>query len=243
MKLSVIIAAGYARPFRLMALCDKLMHQSQPPDEVIIADDTGGAGDWSIVVQQQWPFALLVVPSEMPADVNGVSVARNKAAQATDSDLLLFLDDDSLPHRMCCEVHRYVHEQHSEVPLAILGQRSGEYEYLKARLPLQPYSDKAKREVQGVNWGNFISNNLSVNHQAFDAVGGFDEDFAQADEYGWEDIELGIRWMSAGYQFGYTPDALVYHPDVPRTPEKQARAGKAHLRLVAKHPGLFVRTK
>ena len=231
MSISVIIAAGYDRPWRMRALLGLLARQTHKPHEVIIADDTG---------LPESPFAELgarVVRSGLPPDVNGVSVARNAAAYAATGDVILLLDDDSLPNLWCIEVHDYVHNLQQGKPAAVLGQRTVEYKVVGICPPIGPLSDKAKIEVQGnLTWGNFISNNLSLTREAFLALDGFDEDFAQPGEYGWEDIELGIRWLDAGYGFGYSPDAAVYHAENPRTAEKQAMADKAYYRLVRKWP-------
>jgi hypothetical protein len=42
----------------------------------------------------------------------------------------------------------------------------------------------------------------------FRAIGGFDESFA---EYGWEDIDVGLRLRAAGVRVVFHPKALVYH--------------------------------
>jgi GT2 family glycosyltransferase len=237
MNVSVIIAAGYNRPWRLRALLGLLAKQTRKPHEVIIADDTG---------LPETPFgdlgATTVVRSGLPPDVNGVSVARNAAAYVATGDVLLLLDDDSLPNAYCVEVHQYVHGLQNGKPAAVLGQRTPEYRVLHMRPPIEPLSDKARHEVTGaLTWGNFISNNLSLTRDAFLALHGFDESFAVAGEYGWEDIELGIRWFGAGYGFGYSPDAAVYHAENPRTPEKQAAADRAYYRLVRKWPAVTLK--
>jgi GT2 family glycosyltransferase len=235
-KLSVLIAAGYARPWRMRALLLALDKQTRKPDEIIICDDTK---------LDPSPFCDLgvgIVRTMLPAGVNGVSVARNLGIKAATGDVVLLLDDDSLPTRYCMQVHAEIHEQHPDTPLALLGQRTGEYRCMSLHPPYGPLSDKAEREYKGpLSWANFISNNLSLRRDLLLQVGGFDERFAQPGEYGWEDIELGIRWFAAGGKMGYTTDAVVYHPESKRTPAKQAAAERAYLRLVALHPEKFVR--
>ncbi|MEO6991681.1 MAG: galactosyltransferase-related protein, partial [Candidatus Baltobacteraceae bacterium] len=58
--------------------------------------------------------------------------------------------------------------------------------------------------------GNYFwTTNVSVARAQLDAVGGaFTETFR---EYGWEDIELGLRLRFAGTRSTFNPRALVYH--------------------------------
>jgi GT2 family glycosyltransferase len=235
MRITALIAAGYPRVWRMKALLYALDKQTRKPDEVIICDDTG---------LEPSPFTGMghIVQTDIPSGINGVAAARNLGIRAATGDVILLLDDDSLPTPHCVEVHVSIHESHKDLPLALLGQRTGEYRAMGAQPPHSPYTDKARREHEGpLTWGNFISNNLSLRADLLLKIGGFDESFVQPGEYGWEDIELGIRWFEAGGRMGYTTDAVVYHPDHKRSPAKQAAADKAYLRLVSKHPGKFVR--
>ncbi len=245
MNLTVLIAAGYPRPWRLRALLTALATQRRKPEQIIVCDDTGL--DASPFVESVAEFAgklasLSIVQTRIPAGINGVSVARNMGARVATGDALLLLDDDSLPVPSCCEVHMAIHEGHADMPLAVLGQRTGEYQVMRGHPPYGALSDKAHNEITGpLGWGNFISNNLSIRRELFLGLGGFCERFCQPGEYGWEDIELGIRWFGAGYKLACTTDAVVYHPDHKRDAAKQQACDRAYLRLVATHPEKFVR--
>jgi len=224
----------------MRAILQLLSEQTRPADEIIICDDTGVYQSPFAEVVDMIPNGGIVCSGVQPG-TNGVSVARNKGIEAATSDIMLLLDDDSLPHKHLLEVHEWVHgslgKTHPGKEFAVLGQRDPTYHNLQRHIPIGLLSDKARREnTDRLSWGNFISNNLSFRRSAFMDVGGFDEDFAQPNEYGWEDIELGIRWFQAGYGMAYCPDALIYHPDVPRTSEKQERADRAWRRMASKHP-------
>ncbi len=57
--------------------------------------------------------------------------------------------------------------------------------------------------------GNYFwTTNVSVPLATIRAIGGFDESFS---EYGWEDIDVGLRLRSAGVRAVFYPSALVYH--------------------------------
>ena len=57
--------------------------------------------------------------------------------------------------------------------------------------------------------GNYFwTTNVSVPLATIRAIGGFDETFA---EYGWEDIDVGLRLRFAGVKAVFNRNALVYH--------------------------------
>ena len=57
--------------------------------------------------------------------------------------------------------------------------------------------------------GNYFwTTNVSVPLATIRAIGGFDESFS---EYGWEDIDVGLRLRAAGVRAVFNPRALVFH--------------------------------
>ena len=89
--------------------------------------------------------------------------------------------------------------------------------------------------------GNFFwTTNVSVPLATIRAIGGFNESFS---EYGWEDIDVGLRLRAGGVRAVFNPKALVYHyKPRPRSGnvEKmiaQARAqARTAVQLAAIHP-------
>ncbi|MBV9102388.1 MAG: hypothetical protein JO060_02295, partial [Candidatus Eremiobacteraeota bacterium] len=79
--------------------------------------------------------------------------------------------------------------------------------------------------------GNFFwTTNVSLPRSRLEALGGFNETFR---EYGWEDIELGLRLRFAGTQSTFNPKALVYHLKPPlraRDVERMVRQARAQAR-------------
>ncbi|MDQ2992459.1 MAG: galactosyltransferase-related protein, partial [Candidatus Eremiobacteraeota bacterium] len=79
--------------------------------------------------------------------------------------------------------------------------------------------------------GNFFwTTNVSVPVQTIRAIGGFNETFA---EYGWEDIDVGLRLRFGGVKAAFNPRALVYHwKPRPRSGnvEKMIRQARAQAR-------------
>lgn len=57
--------------------------------------------------------------------------------------------------------------------------------------------------------GNFFwTTNVSVPLATLRSIGGFDESFS---EYGWEDIDVGLRLRRRGVRATFNPQALAYH--------------------------------
>jgi len=93
-------------------------------------------------------------------------------------------------------------------------------------------------------WGNSDVNyvplaatiNLAFRHEAFEAVGGFDESFAAA-----EDLDFTWRLTDHGYRLRWVPDAVVKHDW--GTPKRQVRRsffyGRGWCHLLRKHPHRF----
>jgi GT2 family glycosyltransferase len=93
--------------------------------------------------------------------------------------------------------------------------------------------------IRNYSGNYFWTTNVSVPLATIRAIGGFDESFA---EYGWEDIDVGLRLRADGVRATFHPAALVYHVK-PRPSgsgiEKmvaQARAqARTAVRLVRRH--------
>jgi hypothetical protein len=89
--------------------------------------------------------------------------------------------------------------------------------------------------------GNFFwTTNVSVPLATIREAGGFDENFS---EYGWEDIDVGLRLRARGVKAFFNPKALVYHfkprlrSDGVETMVRQARAqARTAARLLRLHP-------
>jgi len=89
--------------------------------------------------------------------------------------------------------------------------------------------------------GNYFwTTNVSVPLITIRAIGGFNESFS---EYGWEDIDVGLRLRFGGVKAVFNPKALVYHwKPAPRARdvEKMVRQARAQARtavqLAKLHP-------
>jgi len=94
--------------------------------------------------------------------------------------------------------------------------------------------------IRNYSGNYFWTTNVSVPLATIRAIGGFNENFS---EYGWEDIDVGLRLRALGVKAVFNPKALAYHyKPKPRASdvEKMIRQAQAQARtavvLVGLHP-------
>lgn len=160
----------------------------------------------------------------------GTSRGRNLGALKTETEWLLFLDDDVRPeHNYLKNMHDYIQEN-NWVDVVHLGlEQADEWEVYCKNTDVwcaRKYKkDRAlrllnPRMVTASNWftnspaSNYesmtigiASGNFAIKRKVFQTIGGFDE---QIDGFG-EDRELGVRLWWYGYRVVYYPGATAFH--------------------------------
>ena len=161
---------------------------------------------------------------------SGLAKGRNAGIARASGERIIFIDDDVLPLPNFVEEHLRAHDRH---PKAIV--RGG-------AIDVQNFDDLPPAIWSLANYsGNFFwTTNVSLPLVTMRAIGGFDESFA---EYGWEDIDVGLRLRAGGVKAVFHPAALVYHyKPRPRSGNvekmvKQSRAqARTAVKLAAIHP-------
>lgn len=177
---------------------------------------------------------------ERPAGA-GVTIPhqRNAGVRAARGDVIVFTDAGCTPDRgwlekLTAPLHDSEHCEDSEA-----REDSGDGEYvtagstLAAAAGVDPYGELgAGRSPTGGYLSECPTINMAFRRAAFEAVGGFDEDFA----YG-SDIDFTWRLRDAGYRILAVPDAVIRH-DWGTWRRQLRRAysyGKARARLYRKH--------
>jgi GT2 family glycosyltransferase len=139
----------------------------------------------------------------------GVSRARNAGAASTSAPLLAFTDDDCRPEPgwTAALERAFAEPRTGLVTGRILPDRPGG-RVLSVLLDDQPRALGASDDPANLGSGA----NMAFSHEAFDAVGGFDEEFGPGARFrAAEDHELFWRVLRAGWLGRYTPDAVVVH--------------------------------
>jgi len=220
----------YNRAQLLGRVLDACFEQTAGPSEyeVVLVND-GSTDDTPAVIagaqaRATCPFTVVNQPN------GGLAKARNAGLARSAGERVILIDDDVLPLPNFVEEHLRSHAAH---PAAIVRGAAINVENFDV-LPAPIYS-----------WRNYSGNyfwttNVSVPLAALRAVGGFNESFA---EYGWEDIDVGLRLRFACVKAVFNPRAIVYHYK-PRPQaadvEKMVRQARAQARtavqLARLHP-------
>jgi len=207
--------------------------------EVVLVDD-GSSDGTQLVIEAAKERAR--VPFTVVSQANaGLARARNAGIAASRGERLIFIDDDVLPMPNLVAEHLRAARRNPDLVVrgAVIEVESF------AHLPAPFWSPKN----YSANW--FWTSNVSASRRSLDLarIGErqwFDETFS---EYGWEDIELGLRLREKGMRGVFNRRAVAFHykpkservsaiDDLVRQKRAQARTA---LILEQKHPGWRVR--
>ena len=220
----------YNRAHLLERVLEACFEQTVPADsyEVVLVND-GSRDDTVRVVEAaraQATCAFTVVNQENA----GLARARNRGIARARGERIIFIDDDVLPVPSFVAEHLRSHERTPDAVVrgAVINTESFE------RLPVPVWTP--------ANYsGNFFwTTNVSAPLATIREVGGFAEGFR---EYGWEDVELGMRLRAAGVRGVFNRFALAFHyKPAPEAADvegmlRQARAqARTAVKLRALHP-------
>lgn len=203
-SISVVIAT-FGRPEQLRHCLSALAKIDYPREHwrVLVVDDGSPVTLDSIVRQFADSLAIDLVRQTN----QGAGAARNRGARLCSGELVVFTDDDCCPREDWLTV---LAKQHQENPTACIGGKT-----INA-LNGNPYSAASQLLIDylyeyyfpGNSSRFFASNNVAFPKQAFDSINGFDTRFPRA---GAEDRDICRRWIAAGFNTIYAPDAVVYH--------------------------------
>jgi len=220
----------YNRAHLLGRVLDACFEQNAPFDSyevVLVNDGSRDATPEAIEAAKARATCAFVVIDQVNS---GLARARNAGIERARGERIIFIDDDVLVTPSFVAEHLRSHQRQ---PDAIVRGGVINTESFDALPP----------PVWGIaNYsGNFFwTTNVSVPRARLNAVGHFMESFQ---EYGWEDIELGLRLRFAGTRSILNPRALAYHLKPPprardvdgmvRQAQAQARTARELYRL---HP-------
>ena len=200
----------YNRAHLLGRVLDACFEQSVGDDdyEVVLVND--GSRDETpavIAAARDRANCRFVVIDQANA---GLARGRNAGIARASGERIIFIDDDVLPTPVFVEEHLRSHARYPERVV-----RGGAIEtHSFDRLPTPTWTPA---NYSG-NW--FWTTNVSAPLATIRAAGGFVETFR---EYGWEDIELGLRLRAMGVKGTFNRFALAFHYKPP--PKREDLAG------------------
>jgi glycosyltransferase involved in cell wall biosynthesis len=209
-----VVIPTFNRSAILRKALEGYLLQSSPHliNEILVIDD-GSTDDTQAVVRELERSASFSIRYEYQHN-QGPAAARNLGLSRAQSWLVLYTDDDIIPHPNLVDEHVEWHRENPRESVAILGFVTWPREpsptpfmrwYGEAG-PLFAY--KRLRHKREADYRYFYTCNLSVKRTFLEAFGRFDEHFKMA---AYEDIELGFRLDKLGLSLLYNSQAIGYH--------------------------------
>jgi glycosyltransferase involved in cell wall biosynthesis len=196
--------------------------------EVVLVDD-GSTDETPSVIETARGRSTCAFSAVSQANA-GLARARNAGIARATGERIIFIDDDVLPVPTFVAEHLRAAARH---PGQIV--RGGAIEVESPdELPPPIWT------LRNYSGNYFWTTNVSVPLATIRGIGGFDESFA---EYGWEDIDVGLRLRAAGVGATFNPHALVFHvkprrraADIEKMLAQAKAQGRTAARLVRRHP-------
>jgi glycosyltransferase involved in cell wall biosynthesis len=198
MKLTIQLCT-YNRAPLLARVLEACFDQTLSPDqyEIVLVND-GSQDETPAVIERAQRIATCALTVVNQANA-GLARARNAGIARARGERIAFIDDDVLPTPLFAAEHVRSDARHGDVVVrgAVINTESFD------ALPMPVWSLKN----YSANW--FWTSNVSVRRARLEAAGGrFDESFS---EYGWEDIELGLRLRALGTKAVFNRRAVAFH--------------------------------
>jgi glycosyltransferase involved in cell wall biosynthesis len=188
----------YNRAHLLGRVLDGCFEQTAPAGayEVVLVND-GSTDDTAAVIAAAARRATCSFTVVHQAN-GGLARGRNAGIARARGERIIFIDDDILPTPVFVAEHLRAHERRPDAIVrgAVINTESFE------RLPTPTWT------LANYSANFFWTSNVSVPLQTLKRVGNFTESFR---EYGWEDIELGLRLRAAGVKGVFNRFAVAFH--------------------------------
>ena len=230
-----IVVTTYNRAGILAKAIAALLEQDTTYDYEILVVDDGSQDETPRLLQQLCGRHPRLRVHAQPNQ--GRARARNAGIREARGEILCYVDSDVVVVPTFVQAHGdgHVRNSHQEVFVQGLSVNVSDFEHLtKAKVPpIDP------------SRAFFDTKNVSIRRSILQELGGFDTGFV---EYGWEDLELGVRLKSRGVRIVRSREALGYHyhpaftvADLPKLRQIEEERGRMAARFLAMHPTWDVR--
>lgn len=212
----------------LLALAD----QTLPADgyEVIVVDDGSTDGTGDMIRRLLVPYTLVYRRQER----KGPAAARNHGLRLARAEMIVFIDSDIIVTPDFLNAHLAAHTAPNLI---------GHGPVIHTDNLENPTA--AAMKLTDISRAFFATGNASIRKQHLFDAGLFDETFV---EYGWEDLELGMRLRKLGLKAVKVPEAKGYHykkrlavQDIPGWQQRERERGHTAVIFYRKVPTLRVR--
>lgn len=211
MKVSIVINT-YNRLHTLPNALDAIQRLRFPNIELIVVDGPSTDGTYQYL-SDHWAERIKI----LRCPEANLSMSRNVGIGAAEGEIVAFTDDDGIPEPDWIDriVGAYADERVGAVGGFVRNHTGLEYqtrynvsnrhgftqEHIERAEDLPEYSAGA------FEFPRLIGVNSTFRRSALLEVGGFDEEYA----YFYDEVDLAIRLIDAGYRIETVPDAEVHH--------------------------------
>jgi GT2 family glycosyltransferase len=220
----------------LIALEDQQLHSAESY-EILVVDDgsTDGTVEWLAASSSQFPHVRVVRQNHA-----GITAARNLGVNSAQGDIIVFVDSDVVVTKSFLEIHAAALKSSIDSG----DDRVFTYGRLIATCNFEnPTTEQFK--ITDFSAAYFETNNVAIPRHWLLTAGLFDPDFTQ---YGWEDLEMGVRLKKMGLKIIKCPTAIGYHwhqqfstEELSSLVEKEVQRGRMGVIFYRKHPTLEVK--
>ncbi len=203
-----IVVPTYNRSASLQRLLLALPDQTLPASdfEVVIVDDGSADATPELLRTLTVPYVL----RSLRQANQGPAAARNLGVKEAAAELIVFLDDDTVPLPDLLEQHLRVHQANPDA--VVIGPMVAPVDWPR------PAWVRWEEEILDVQYQamlagdfectprQFYTANASLSRARFLAAGGFDSTFKRA-----EDVEMAYRMRDQGARFIFHAEAVVHH--------------------------------
>jgi len=198
------------RPEAIYNLLRHLEHQSAAPHEIVVVDQSAVLDERVVAYAAANPRVRFHRIAE-----RGLPNARNVGVGLATGDVVLFLDDDSIPDP---DLVRYHAENYGDPGVSGVGGRvQGGYDTVGAAIGKFRESDGKVLRNFGATTRCAVDHlpggNMSFRREVFARVGGFDKVYGGS-AIG-EETDFCLRARRAGFRFVFEPRATLEHLHLP----------------------------
>ncbi|MCE1245147.1 MAG: glycosyltransferase family 2 protein [Firmicutes bacterium] len=233
MDISIQICT-YNREHLIGKALEALFNQNYDKDkyEIVLIDDGSTDGTADVIKSLKPPCKFTYIHQQN----SGLSKGRNVGIRAAQGEIVLFVDDDIMASENLIAEHMKIHR---EFPKSVVRGWVNHVD------DLDKPGKQPKFTMQDISTAFFWTSNVSVAKKYLEEAGLFDETFT---EYGWEDLELGLRLRALGLTLKYNRNAIVSHyksrwkkTDLPKLLNQARSKGRTAVIFVDKHPTMRVK--
>lgn len=210
------------RPAALSRCLRGLLSGAMLPDEVIVVNQ----GSKGVEADVQVAFAHCgTALRHVVMNARGVSRGRNRGTSLAAHDIIVFTDDDCVPHRdWLASLYAGLDSAAAGVTGRVLPLPS---DVLDAVAVSSRISEKPCRYDglgRSVPWDVGTGGNLLLRRDVLECLNGFDEALGPgAPGRAAEDIDLIYRVLTSGFTLVYEPKAIVFHEMKTRMERRKTR--------------------